>query len=373
MKRLLLLLLLAAAPCFAQSSPNQNILAPSASWPIPYSGVPTGLCLSQQTAVNTSNGNFYTCNGGVWQIVSGSGGIPAGSNGQIQFNFAGVFGGVNGSLVNSSTGAISLTASANNVTPFSVGSFSSSQTAPVVDFHNAGSGTTTAAFGVRGFGFGSFGTGSNTSLWEFQTDSDAASNFAWVAHNRQNAATIQVQASNAGVVGLCGGNAGGDGNYACSYFDLGGNGGVTNEVGPTGTSSQVPATSAQLVVGETADLHDFKNSTGTVAHVDKNGNFIAPMGQLASVLQCGTIAAGGACSNTTTTLEHCIAGIATLSAGTSTITGISPAFTSSSTFYVTTNDVTTIANLSKGTPASASSITFTGTGTDNIQFIACGG
>jgi hypothetical protein len=73
MKRLLLLLLLTAASCFAQSNPSQNILAPSASWPIPYSGVPTGLCLSQQTAVNTSNGNFYSCNNGVWQLVGANG------------------------------------------------------------------------------------------------------------------------------------------------------------------------------------------------------------------------------------------------------------------------------------------------------------
>jgi hypothetical protein len=90
-------------------------------------------------------------------------------------------------------------------------------------------------------------------------------------------------------------------------------------------------------------------------------------------VQCGTIAANGACANTLTTAEHCISGIATLNAGTSTITGISPAFTSSSSFFVVTNDITTIANPSKGVPASGSTITFTGTTTDNIQFIACGG
>lgn len=87
---------------------------------------------------------------------------------------------------------------------------------------------------------------------------------------------------------------------------------------------------------------------------------------------CGTIAAGGACSNTTSSAGHCIAGIATLSGGSSTITGLSPSFTSSSSFFVTTNDLTTITNASKGVPASATTITFTGTGTDNISFIACG-
>lgn len=90
-------------------------------------------------------------------------------------------------------------------------------------------------------------------------------------------------------------------------------------------------------------------------------------------VECGTIAAGGACANTTTTAPHCVSGIATLSGGSSTITGISPAFTSSTSFSVTTSDTTTKANSSLGLPASGSSITFTGTGTDNIQFIACGG
>jgi hypothetical protein len=31
-----------------------------------FAGVPTGTCQQLQLAVNTTNGNFYTCNGGVW-------------------------------------------------------------------------------------------------------------------------------------------------------------------------------------------------------------------------------------------------------------------------------------------------------------------
>ena len=96
-------------------------------------------------------------------------------------------------------------------------------------------------------------------------------------------------------------------------------------------------------------------------------------GTFAVASQCGTIAANAACSNTSTSFEHCISGIATLGGGTSTITGISPAFTSSSSWYIVTSDVTAITNASKGVPASGTTATFTGTGTDNIQFIACGG
>jgi len=90
-------------------------------------------------------------------------------------------------------------------------------------------------------------------------------------------------------------------------------------------------------------------------------------------VQCGTIAANGACANTLTQAEHCVSGQATLAAGTSTITGVSPAFTSSTSYTVITNDNTTIANPSKGVPASGTSITFTGTGTDTLNFVACGG
>jgi hypothetical protein len=96
-------------------------------------------------------------------------------------------------------------------------------------------------------------------------------------------------------------------------------------------------------------------------------------GVLPVLAECGIITFNSQCSNANTGLEHCIAGIATLQGGTSTITGISPAFTDSTTWFITTNDITTIANPSKGIPVSGSSATFTGTGADQIQFIACGG
>jgi hypothetical protein len=90
-------------------------------------------------------------------------------------------------------------------------------------------------------------------------------------------------------------------------------------------------------------------------------------------VQCGTMAANAACSNTLTTAEHFIGGIAILSGGTSTFTGILPAFTSASTFFCTGNDITTPANTPTVIPASANTVTVTGTGTDHIQFVCVGG
>jgi len=82
--------------------------------------------------------------------------------------------------------------------------------------------------------------------------------------------------------------------------------------------------------------------------------------------------ANGACSNTIGNGIRSIAGIAVLSDGTSTITGISPAFTGASSYYCVTSDITNMANPSKGVPTNASAVTFTGTGADQIQFICVG-
>lgn len=52
--------------------------------PIPFAGVPSGSCGSNQTAVNTTNGNLYTCNAGSWAIISGGGSLPTATvKGQI--------------------------------------------------------------------------------------------------------------------------------------------------------------------------------------------------------------------------------------------------------------------------------------------------
>jgi len=265
---------------FTQVVYDVNLIAPSGcgyQWHITYKDGITNFITGTITSVTGASVNESAAISAfaVLLPVIPSGTPPGGSSGQLQGNNSGTFGGVPGTSANFITGAMSIVATANNVTPLSVGSFSSSQLVPVVDLHNAGSGSITAPFGVRGFGSGSF-AGSNA-LFEFQTDSDAASGLAWVAVNRQNAATLEAQVSNAGIGGLCGGNAGGDGNYGCIYFDLGTNGGSTAEIGSSPANlTGVPFTIAQLTVGETADLLDIKNSTGLVSHFDKSGNLTSP-------------------------------------------------------------------------------------------------
>jgi hypothetical protein len=40
----------------------------------PFPGIPSGTCQSTQLAVNTLNGNLYSCNTGSWQLIISSGG-----------------------------------------------------------------------------------------------------------------------------------------------------------------------------------------------------------------------------------------------------------------------------------------------------------
>ncbi|MFZ1086076.1 MAG: hypothetical protein WAN35_14010 [Terracidiphilus sp.] len=83
---------------------------------------------------------------------------------------------------------------------------------------------------------------------------------------------------------------------------------------------------------------------------------------------CGTTTT---CANASIATPRQIWGTVALASGTATVIGISPAFTSTSTFSCTSNDTTAV-NYSKCVPASTSSITCTGSSTDTISY-ACYG
>lgn len=95
-------------------------------------------------------------------------------------------------------------------------------------------------------------------------------------------------------------------------------------------------------------------------------------GSLPIITSCGaSLAAAGTCANTTGGgTFHIVTGSALLASNTSTITGISPAFTSSTSWWCVANDVTTRANPVQAIPASGTSLTITNTtgATDLIQF-----
>jgi hypothetical protein len=103
--------------------------------------------------------------------------------------------------------------------------------------------------------------------------------------------------------------------------------------------------------------------------VGASGSTISDSRELVQSLHdCG---ATTTCANTANQSMRMITGRATLAAGTATVTGITT-FTSTSTFNCWANDFTTATNLANAKPASATSITVTGTGTDVISYMCVG-
>jgi hypothetical protein len=83
---------------------------------IVFPGVPTGSCAPPQTAVNSANGNFYDCVGGVWTLVTGSGSLtsPITSPNPLQFNVNPVF---KGSIPWTDVTAYGVRSTATNLAP----------------------------------------------------------------------------------------------------------------------------------------------------------------------------------------------------------------------------------------------------------------
>lgn len=89
----------------------------------------------------------------------------------------------------------------------------------------------------------------------------------------------------------------------------------------------------------------------------------------ALVSSCGTTAT---CSNTAVTSARIVTGSVTLTGGTATITGISPAFTSTTSYICTCTDRASTPTACSVQNASGSSITITGSATDTINYTCIG-
>lgn len=159
---------------------------------------------------------------------------------------------------------------------------------------------------------------------------------------------------------------------------------VTPNIGAaTGTSLDLTGSLNVGLAGTTVGTAVFENATsGTITLTPPTGALgaVAPTlpdatGPIPVVYACGaSLAAAGACANTATGTFHGITGSALLSGSTSTITGISPAFTSATSWWCVANDVTTRANPVQAIPGSGSTLVITNTtgATDLIQFVCFG-
>lgn len=107
-------------------------------------------------------------------LASGGGGTPGGSDGQIQFNDNGAFGGVSTANYDDTIGKLTFTANADNHTPLVVKAHSATQSVPLTVFEYSPVGTVAPAspFVFRGKGLGNFG-GSPGIIQVIQNDDDA--------------------------------------------------------------------------------------------------------------------------------------------------------------------------------------------------------
>lgn len=141
---------------------------------------------------------------------------------------------------------------------------------------------------------------------------------------------------------------------------------------PTGCSDELTVNNLGTVNG----INGFQYNSGAAANHflrATGGVFVDGAIQAAdlpsTVYYCGTTTT---CANTVQgSFKITTFGPLALSGGTATLTGISPAFTSTSTFVCSGNDNTAAAAL-KIVNASSSSITLTGTGTDTVSGICIG-
>lgn len=139
--------------------------------------------------------------------------------------------------------------------------------------------------------------------------------------------------------------------------------GVMTVTGVSGSSITFPgSTSGSTVLSPQAI------AAGTVGLPKQTGS-------LPTAYFCGATSGDSACANAATGgTARVFGGIATLAANSAVISGISPAFTSTSTFTCVANDLTTRANPVDVANTSASSITITNTtgATDVINYICMG-
>lgn len=196
-------------------------------------------------------------------------------------------------------------------------------------------------------------------------------------------------ASFGGGAGGNGSSAGGSGGGLNLFSGAAGSGGTgtsgainIRQGGAAGTAAVSVSTAGALTLASTVSGQAIAiTPAGTGLTSITNGGAAIGLptsaGSLPSLFNCGAaLAANGACANTVATAAsaHIIFGSAVLSGSASTITGISPAYTSTSTFFCVANDVTTRANPVQMVPASASTVTITNTtgATDTIQYICVG-
>ena len=140
---------------------------------------------------------------------------------------------------------------------------------------------------------------------------------------------------------------------------LNGNSGTNTYITASGLPTAGATIYASLYAVQTTGTNKVATATYTAA---------SPIYAPQKVVTCGTTTT---CSNTAQTSPRIVWGTVALSSGSATVTGMSPAWTSTTSFSCTGTDTTSAAAV-KIVNASTSSITVTGTGTDVINYHCIG-
>ena len=114
----LLPLLIFCAPLASAQIGNTSMLL--------FPGVPSGTCQSLQLGLNMANGNLYSCNNGTWALAGASGGGIAGTDTEVEYNKAGVFGADANLEWNYSTEQLVINGTVNAATGYQIGSAAAS-------------------------------------------------------------------------------------------------------------------------------------------------------------------------------------------------------------------------------------------------------
>ena len=144
---------------------------------------------------------------------------------------------------------------------------------------------------------------------------------------------------------------------------------LTFGLASTGTGLNVLQTSPTIITPTiTAPVIATITNTGTVTLPTNTGGVPVLYG-------CGATSGNATCANTSGgATARVITGLATLASSSAVISGISPAFTGTTTFSCTSNDQTTVGNPTKVVNTSSSSITITNTtgASDVVAYVCIG-
>lgn len=324
---------------------------------------------------------------------------PGGLSGQLQYNNSGTFGGVLGTAVTPSTGAIAHTAGADTTTPLALIGHSPTQSKPLFDVNMNSTFTPDAPVTVRGFGFGIWSQGGGTALMHFEADAGAGlAPVGWFVSNKRSGVNgsgapfgaVSAYCGDTGLCQLAGGGYDANGNYLNQVYESSGRGLViSNSENNNLGLSAVETILINPTFSGGAPTHDILNlvpaSGNAVSGFDVNTNLFFK-GSTSGIAKLGVAAAAGApCTfllpTTSPTAANQILTTAAVSGGscqtswasTLALSATSAAFATATTAGTCVQNTTSVTGATTAMAVSVSPVSTPGVGAVWSGFVSSGG